>query len=312
MGRAASSPTGLHRITERPTQEGHALQQEIEAALGPMALRPAATTEIVAELASEAAHDHQLGLQQARQQGLQLALQQALQQAPEQAAECSSGGSREPSPEVEVVAAPGGTKPTVLKLPMQPGDGRSPSGSPGIQAVHGPGVSGDAAAAEASASAAARAVSEASPSPSSQRGQEGLSPQHGRDAFSVEPADRLPGSPFASAALQKWTRTSSSSEAAAPAAALQSAVPPPQVALSQPQASEGEEGEDVYARFGSYDEMVAHFRDLAAEGQQDQEGSQPAAVAGTAAAAEMSRSGSLLLNDLPDFSVTAASSFSGT
>lgn len=261
------------------------LQLEIEAALGPVALQPAAIPQAVAELGvNEQQQEHQEGAMEAG---------------------CSS---REASPEVEVAALlPSGGKPSAIKLAA--GDGRSPSGSPGIQAVHAP----DAAAEPAAGDAA----SEASPSP--QRVSELSSPQRGRDACSVEPAT-LPSSPFASAAAQA-RRSSSSSDAGA----LPPQLPHVRVAVEPPAASalvrgrlstEDENSEDVYARFGSYEEMVAYFRDLAAEGEAQAapgDGSQPgtATTRGLLQSADMSRCASLARNELGEVSVTAASSFSG-
>ena len=97
---------------------------------------------------------------------------------------------------------------------------------------------------------------------------------------------------------------------------LQQETQLPAVQVQPQQTSETDEGEDVYARFGSYDEMVAHFRRLAAEGQQQQGGEGEAAVeeqqAGPSLPAGGARCGSLPrgLNE-QDLTVTAASSFSG-
>ena len=93
--------------------------------------------------------------------------------------------------------------------------------------------------------------------------------------------------------------------------------PAQQVQPRQP--SEEDEDEDVYARFSSYDEMAAHFRRLAADGQQQQPGGEgevlPVAEeqqAGPSLPGGGARCGSLPrgLNE-PDLTVTAASSFSG-
>jgi len=74
------------------------------------------------------------------------------------------------------------------------------------------------------------------------------------------------------------------------------------------QSSEDDEGEDVYARFASYEEMVEHFQKLAAEGHQDEQ----LAAAAAAMASDMSRTGSLrFVLDQEQVAVTAASSFSG-
>ena len=252
--------------------------------------------------------------------------QQQQQQQQQQGSAEAGCSSRDASPEIEASAVPPSSgKPPVLKLAA--GDGRSPSGSPGIQAVHAP----DAAAEPAAAGAGSE------PSPSPQRASEAPSPQRGRDAFSVEPAS-LPSSPFASAVAQGRRSSSHSSDAgAAPAAAPPlPALPQLRVAVELPApapdaaaaargrlSTEGDGSEDVYARFGSYDEMVAYFRQLAAEGQgapgtAGDAGSQPgsataaaAAARGALASAGVSRAGSLARADLAEISVTAASSFSG-
>lgn len=334
MSRRPSSP--LQRVTELPGHEG---LSDAEAAAGSAAAtaelvpasastpRGACTTELVAELVAEAADEQEGG------QGRQLQRAWELAQWGSSSTITGGGGgegsgSREASPEVEAEAvAAAGSK---LKLHLPVSCSTSPSSSPGIQAVHNAGNLAAAAAADAAADRAGQ-------SPSPQR-----SPQRMRDAFSVEPAEQPPRSPFASQLVQAapLRRTSSSGAYEAACAAGGSGIPqqegerrppeqqPPEQQAQQAQATSSEEegSEDVYARFGSYDKMVAYFQQLSAQGLQDagpqqadggggdegQQDQQPpfAPEAAAAHARPVSRSGSLQA-DNPDFTVTAASSFSG-
>ena len=269
---------------------------------------------------------------------------------PAEGPECSSaaGGSREASPDVqaelELVAA---GKPLPLKLMhAAPPSSSSPGSSPGIQAVHATPRSGHSSPSALPAPAAAEGEESCSPSP-----------EHRREALSVEPAS-LPSSPFASHTVQAQPlrhtssaggevpacggRRSSSDGPSVPQHSLvmpamgapqppvrqQQQQPPPQLEQQQQrqpagqqvqpqQSSEDDEGEDVYARFGSYEEMVAHFRSLAANGQQPAEDEPEAeAEAQQASAAPLLGSTARCISlprglNEPELTVTAASSFSG-
>ncbi|PRW57603.1 serine threonine- kinase drkC [Chlorella sorokiniana] len=315
--RGGGSPTSLHRITERLGLEAEAAEPAASSA------RRGASTELIAELVAEAAEEHGM--------------------RPSQLPGCSSAAcsaqellARE---DAELAAA----KPSPLKLAhvAQPSSS-SPGSSPGIQAVHGtPGSTSSPAVVAAPAG----------------DGEESslASPETWREAVSVEPPS-LPSSPFASRLVQSQPlRHTTSGSGEAPGSRRRSSgsgAPPPQQsappargvaaagapASQQPpvqqaqqqvaqqpaqaqvrprQSSEEDEGEDVYARFSSYDEMVAHFRRLAAEGQQQQQqqDGQGEAAAGEQAGPSLP-SGSGRLGSLPrglndqDFTVTAASSFS--
>lgn len=282
--------------------------------------RLGASTELIAELVAEAAEEH--GLQPSQRPWHRSAAHSTRQLRPHEDEPLAAG---KPSPlKLTHVAAPTSS---------------SPGSSPGIQAVHGSPHSTSSPAVVL----ASQGDGEASSMPS---------PDHHQEAVSVEPAS-LPDSPFASRAVQSQPvqHTTSGSGEAPGSGRRSSGSGAPQQQVGQPagsigaasitthavqqqqaaqqvaqqqqvqsqQSSEQDEGEDVYARFGSYDEMVAHFRRLAAEGrQQDEPGK------GEAAAEEMEQQagpslpggggpgGSLLrsLNE-QDFALTAASSFSG-
>lgn len=270
--------------------------------------------ELVAEAAAELEREQQQEEEEEQQQkqqeqeGQQQQRQEEEQPPPQQEERGSaSPASLPPSPEA-VGVAPGGVAKPLLKLALQPLGSCSPNGSPGIQAVHPQQI----LQAEEPAGTAAGATSEEQ---------------------QVAGAAGLPPSPFAAVDVQAVPPRRSTSEGAASGvqhrlvlpfggdgavavgAAAEQGPPPPQ------SSSEGEDGQDVYACFGSYEEMVAHFQSLAAGGQlalpAQQEAQQqrapgaPGAVPVPAATVplNMSRNGSG--QQLNEYDMTAASSFSG-
>ena len=288
--RASPSPSALHRITERPTQEGRTLQQEIEAALGP------SFEQLMDEVVAE---------EEARNSSSNCA---SRQQSPELVETTAEGEAASPAVVVEATS-----KPHALEL--LPRSSRSPSGSPGIQAVRPGELTGSAEEAPAVAG-------------QPEEGQEPLQQQQREEAAGASGAEHLaglPNSPFASVAAQALPlrRTSSSSSGAAQRALLlpvkdgqqvqQQQVQQRQQAVRVPprqQTSEDDEGEDVYARFSSYEEMVAHFQRQAAA--EDDQAAAAADYHQQLQRALHSRSSSLRLQDPSgEFTVTAASSFSG-
>lgn len=322
------SPSALQRITEQPTQEGCTLQEEAAPGGTPvgLAIHAAATTDVVAELLAEAAAERQQELVARRQQHL-AGLREL---SPHACGSSGAGPNREASPEVEAQAVTAGGKPALLKLSAAAPSSQSPGSSPGIQAVH-----GSVRDLQALAVDAEEAEPEASgglpPSPS---------PQRGPDACSVEPAS-LPSSPFASRAAQMQPPQRTSSDEPAPPCGLQGwtapaglqqqplePAPPAEqqqpldIALHaehrQPQTSEEDEGDGVYPCFDTYEEMVAHFHQVAAEGRAAQHDEAQAAAAHALAdlcgASHLQRNSSSLAqrHDVGgDVAVTAASSFSG-
>ena len=304
---AFSSPP-LHRITEQVTLEGggRTLQQEIEEA--------AAAIDSHADLAGV--------------EVLEAAAPEQQQQAWDEASP-----SPPPPPEVEVqqeMVDEGDTRVLVNhgKVLKQQrhfftlDSSSSPGSSPGIQAVH----NASDVAAEQEVVDALRPIGGSScsaPLPQSQHSDAhaASSPpaQHEADlleqrALSIRPASSSSGgggllsSPFALQVQQQAaSRTLSSTEVQLK---QQVQVQELQRRLSR-QASE--EGEDVFARFSSYQEMEAHFqRVAAAEGLQQLQAD--AAAAASEDGAGISRFGSLRHHhpsaaDAVD--ITAASSFSG-
>ena len=280
--------------------------------------RLGASTELIAELVAEAAEEH--GLQPWQRPWHRSA----------------AHGTRQLRPHEDEPLAAGKRSPLKLTYVAAP-TSSSPGSSPGIQALHGsPHSTSSPAVVPAS-----QGDGEASSMPS---------PDHHQEAVSVEPAS-LSDSPFALRAVQSQPlqhTTSGSGEApgsrrrsSGSGAPQQQAGPPAgsigaasitthavqqqqaaqQVAQQQQvqsqQSSEQDEGEDVYARFGSYDEMAAHFRRLAAERlQQDEPGKGEAAAeeqqAGPSLPGGGGPGGSLFrsLNE-QGFTLTATSSFSG-
>lgn len=263
-------------------------------------LQPQPTAQLVQELLLEAAEEHQL-------QGGD-----------------DSGASRQQSPDPPAAASFASAKQLKLALPLAPSS-LSPSSSPGIQAVHAPvphsaGVGG--CGSPDGAAQAAPGDASMAPSPD----------QRGADAHSVEPAS-LPQSPFASAPAQTAPSSHSTEGVLRPPGAVQqpSAVLTgrPDVAAAAaaapaPQSSEEDEGADVYAQFGSYEEMVQHFRQLAAQGQGRQEeqplrGQQELQQRAQQAMGEQGAPGTAadvrplggVRTDGDAFMVTTASSFSG-
>lgn len=262
----------------------------------PAALGPQPTGEVVEELVAEATAEH-------RQQ-------------------VAVAGNSLQSPDVPASAAAAfaSTKQLKLQLPLPPSS-RSPSSSPGIQAVHAhdaAGSSGTPEVAAAAALAGEAGAPSAAPSPD----------QYRVDACSVEPAS-LPQSPFAAEAAQgspllrnvgrgggsavQWRLQSA--EAARPGGMPQPDQVQAAAAHGRKQVEEeGHDRQDAYTQFGSYEEMVAQFQQLAAECEDQQEvgeGEGPAEFEQEFTAADADELGQSRNDGTDQFTVTAASSFSG-
>ena len=304
----------LHCITERATLEGggRTLQQEIEAAAA-LDSQALAEVEVEVEAEVEAAAPEQQQLQQAWDE---------------------ASPSPPPPPEIEVqqeqelVGEGGDTRVLIghgkaLKQHFFPLDSSSPGSSPGIQAVHN---ASDVAAEQAAVVEAFRpggGDGSGVPLPHSQQGAASSPPaQHEADleqrALSIRPASSSGGSgaggllssPFAVREQQQAAASSNRSSTEEQLKQLCLPLPSQQRDLSR-QASE--EGEDVFARFTSFQEMEAHFQRVAAAGGLQQLQADAAAAMAAEDGAGISRFGSLRHHpsaaDAVD--ITAASSFSG-
>ncbi|KAI3434599.1 hypothetical protein D9Q98_002667 [Chlorella vulgaris] len=266
----------LHRISEHPLQEGRSTtQQEAEAPLWLHAAAAAAAAGAGGGGAGAAAGWRSLAPHQLQRE---VAAGESVVEdlVAEAAAELEQGGElslhwggnlgspadqQQSPPALHVATTLIAVKPQ-LKLGLAPLNSCSPSGSPGIQAVHDPQLllTGGAHA-------------EAMATGSCMDGPDQLQPSHPQHQFGEPSAAlslTLEPSPFATGVATHPPLVPTGS---GPPAATGEALCNVSAMAEQPRqaTTDGEEGQDVYARFGSYQEMVAHFQGLAAEGEHAQQ-----------------------------------------